>query len=46
MKTYIVGFNGNDETELDAENLKDFLQVFLDFSKENEVEKVDYVNEI
>lgn len=46
--TYNIGFNGNDETQFDADNLADLLECWIDFCADNDFKtnSVDYVERI
>lgn len=46
--TYNIGFNGNDETQFDVNNLMELLERWIDFCAENDFQtnSVDYVERI
>ena len=45
---YNIGFNGNDETQFNAYNLQDLVDLWQEFCKENKfnTDSVDYVERI
>lgn len=48
MATYLIGFNGNDETELDANSMDDLEELWNSLCQEFECEpdSVDYVDRV
>lgn len=45
MRTYNIGFNGDDETQFDAYDLAELLDLWVEFCAENDfrTDSVDYV---
>ena len=46
--TYNIGFNGDDETQFDAYDLAELLDLWIDFCAENglDTSSVDYVEKV